>query len=69
MNLLFGIESKYIIMTAAVIVDPNRATQIPKKEKFIERKQSDLSIFRTSMSTTAQRLHIEHVQALNRSLL
>ncbi|WP_429075901.1 DUF6680 family protein [Enterobacter sp. AC1] len=34
-------------------------------EQFRERKQSRLSIFRTLMSTRAQRLHREHVQALN----
>ncbi|KJM44722.1 hypothetical protein SS30_22025 [Enterobacter roggenkampii] len=59
-------ESKDIIMTAAVIIGPVLAVQIQKTlEQFRERKQSRLSIFRTLMSTRAQRLHREHVQALN----
>lgn len=66
MNILFGMESKDIIMTAAVIIGPILAVQIQKTlEQFRERKQSRLSIFRTLMSTRAQRLHREHVQALN----
>ncbi|HDT5732660.1 TPA: DUF6680 family protein [Enterobacter roggenkampii] len=66
MNILFGMESKDIIMTAAVIIGPVLAVQIQKTlEQFRERKQSRLSIFRTLMSTRAQRLHREHVQALN----
>ncbi|MEG6016919.1 DUF6680 family protein [Enterobacter hormaechei] len=66
MNILFGMETKDIIMTAAVIVGPVLAVQIQKTlEQFRERKQSRLSIFRTLMSTRAQRLHREHVQALN----
>ncbi|MDR2261886.1 MAG: hypothetical protein LBE93_00340 [Enterobacter asburiae] len=66
MNILFGMESKDIIMTVAVIVGPVLAVQIQKTlEQFRERKQSRLSIFRILMSTRAQRLHREHVQALN----
>ncbi|MFH5069622.1 DUF6680 family protein [Enterobacter cloacae complex sp. 2024EL-00215] len=66
MNISFGMESKDIIMTIAVIVGPVLAVQIQKRlELFRERKQSRLSIFRILMSTRAQRLHREHVQALN----
>lgn len=54
MNILFGMESKDIIMTAAVIVGPVLAVQIQKTlEQFRERKQSRFSIFRTLMSTRA----------------
>ena len=66
MNITFGMESKDLIMTAAVLIGPILAVQIQKKlEQFRERKQSRLSIFRVLMSTRAQRLHREHVQALN----
>lgn len=66
MNAIFGMESKDIIMTAAVIIGPILAVQTQKLlEQFRERKNQRLSIFRILMSTRAQRLHREHVQALN----
>jgi hypothetical protein len=66
MNSLFGMENKDIIMTTAVIIGPILAVQIQKKlEKFREKKQNRLSIFKTLMSTRAQRLNKDHVQALN----
>jgi len=66
MNTIFGMESKDIIMTAAVIIGPILAVQTQKLlEQFRERKNQRLSIFRILMSTRAQRLHREHVQALN----
>lgn len=66
MSSIFGMENKDIIMTAAVIIGPILAVQIQKSlEQFRERKQNRLNIFRTLMSTRAQRLHRDHVQALN----
>lgn len=66
MNMIFGMEYKDIVMTIAVIAGPILAVQAQKAlEKLREKKQSQLYIFRTLMSTRAQRLHREHVQALN----
>ena len=66
MNISFGMENKDIIMTAAVVIGPILAVQIQKTlEQFREKKQNRLHIFRTLMSTRAQRLHRDHVQALN----
>jgi hypothetical protein len=66
MSFLSGMENKDIIMTTAVIIGPILAVQIQKiLEQFREKKQNRLYIFRTLMSTRAQRLSREHVQALN----
>jgi len=66
MNTIFGMDYKDAVMTAAVILGPVFAVQIQKTlEQFRERKQSRLSIFRVLMSTRAQKLHRDHVQALN----
>lgn len=66
MSGLFGMEYKDIVMTAAVIIGPILAVEIQKiLEQFREKKQNRLYIFRTLMSTRSQRLHRDHVQALN----
>lgn len=66
MSGFFGMEYKDIIMTAAVIIGPILAVQIQKVlEQFREKKKNRLYIFRTLMSTRSQRLHRDHVQALN----
>ncbi|WP_446028556.1 DUF6680 family protein [Lelliottia amnigena] len=66
MNKIFEMEYKDIIMTAAVIIGPILAVQAQKIiEQFRERKRSRLSVFKVLMSTRAQRLNREHVQALN----
>lgn len=66
MNTIFGMEYKDFVMTAAVIIGPVLAVQAQKIiEQFRERKQSRLNIFKTLMATRAQKLHREHVQALN----
>jgi hypothetical protein len=66
MDSIFKMEMKDIIMTLAVIIGPILAVQIQKTlEQFREKKQNRLHIFRTLMSTRAQRLHRDHVQALN----
>ncbi|WP_312268369.1 DUF6680 family protein [Pseudescherichia sp.] len=66
MSAIFGMENKDIIMTAAVIIGPILSVQIQKTlEQFRDKKQNRLHIFRTLMSTRSQRLHRDHVQALN----
>lgn len=59
-------STKDIIMTAAVILGPILAVQA---QKFIERTQEKknrrMSLFKTLMSTRAERLNRDHVQALN----
>lgn len=66
MSSIFGMENKDIIMTGAVIIGPILSVQIQKiLEQFREKKQNRLHIFRTLMSTRSQRLHRDHVQALN----
>lgn len=66
MSIFFGMEYKDIIMTAAVIIGPILAVEIQKiLEQFREKKQNRLYIFRTLMSTRSQKLHRDHVQALN----
>lgn len=66
MSGILGMENKDIIMTAAVVIGPILAVQIQKiLEQFREKKQKRLYIFRTLMSTRAQKLHRDHVQALN----
>ncbi len=53
-------------MTAAVILGPILAVQAQKfLEQFREKKRRRLEIFRTLMSTRAEILHRNHVQALN----
>ncbi|HIB9008996.1 MULTISPECIES: DUF6680 family protein [Citrobacter] len=66
MSMFLGMENKDVIMTASVIVGPILAVQIQKiLEQFREKKRNRLHIFRTLMSTRAQKLHRDHVQALN----
>ncbi|MGU9870080.1 DUF6680 family protein [Kluyvera ascorbata] len=66
MSGFFGMEYKDIVMTAAVIIGPILAVEIQKiLEQFREKKQNRFNIFRTLMSTRSQRLHRDHVQALN----
>ncbi|MAX50629.1 MAG: hypothetical protein CMH22_01455 [Methylophaga sp.] len=59
-------STKDIIMTAAVILGPILAVQA---QKFIERTQEKknrrMALFKTLMSTRAERLNRDHVQALN----
>ncbi|HIF9171096.1 TPA: DUF6680 family protein [Photobacterium damselae] len=61
-----NMETKDIIMTAAVIVGPILAVQAQKLvESFSDKRERRMRIFRTLMSTRAERLHREHVQSLN----
>lgn len=54
------------ITVLAVVAGPILAVQAQKYvEAFREKKQRRLTLFRTLMSTRAERLHREHVQALN----
>jgi len=59
-------ESKDIIMTLAVILGPILAVQAQKfLEGFQEKSKRRHALFRTLMSTRAERLHRNHVEALN----
>lgn len=59
-------ETKDIIMTVAVILGPIFAVQAQKLlEKFQENNKRRHALFRTLMSTRAERLHRNHVEALN----
>lgn len=61
-----GLEYKDFIMTMAVIIGPFGAVQIQRVlEKIREKKQRRLDIFKTLMSTRAEKLNRAHVQALN----
>ncbi len=61
-----NIESKDIIMTAAVILGPIFAVQAQKTiEAFQETRKRRMALFKTLMSTRAERLNRDHVQALN----
>ncbi|OQP99829.1 hypothetical protein BK412_25895 [Vibrio campbellii] len=61
-----GMDTKDVIMTAAVIVGPILAVQAQKLvESFSEKRERRMRIFRTLMSTRAERVHREHVQSLN----
>jgi len=63
---ILGLQFKDAIMTGAVILGPIFAVQVQKYlEQFREKKQRRLNIFRSLMSTRAERLNREHVQALN----
>lgn len=63
---ILGLDVKDLVMTCAVILGPILAVQIQKYlEQFRDKKQRRLNIFRTLMSTRAERLSREHVQALN----
>ncbi|EKN5087440.1 DUF6680 family protein [Yersinia enterocolitica] len=65
-DVFFGLQYKDFIMTAAVILGPILAVQAQKfLEQFREKKRRRLEIFRTLMSTRAEILHRNHVQALN----
>lgn len=59
-------ESKDIIMTVAVILGPILAVQAQKfLEGVQEKSKRRHALFRTLMSTRAERLHRNHVEALN----
>ncbi|WP_318432958.1 DUF6680 family protein [Photobacterium leiognathi] len=59
-------DTKDIIMTAAVIIGPILAVQAQKLvESFGDKRERRMRIFRTLMSTRAERVHREHVQSLN----
>lgn len=61
-----GLEYKDFIMTMAVIIGPFGAVQIQRVlEKIREKKQRRLDIFKTLMSTRAEKVNRAHVQALN----
>ncbi|MEG7571281.1 DUF6680 family protein [Vibrio cholerae] len=61
-----NMDAKDIIMTVAVIVGPILAVRAQKLvESFNEKRERRMRIFRTLMSTRAERLHREHVQSLN----
>ena len=61
-----NMDTKDIIMTVAVIVGPILAVQAQKLvESFSEKRERRMRIFRTLMSTRAERVHREHVQSLN----
>lgn len=59
-------STKDIIMTAAVIIGPILAVRAQKVvESLCEKRERRMRIFRTLMSTRAERLNKEHVQSLN----
>ncbi|ENE2745365.1 hypothetical protein ABNE89_004102 [Yersinia enterocolitica] len=65
-EVFFGLQHKDIIMAAAVILGPILAVQAQKwLEHFREKKKRRIEIFRTLMTTRAEPLHRDHVQALN----
>ncbi|HIF5816152.1 TPA: DUF6680 family protein [Vibrio parahaemolyticus] len=61
-----NMDSKDIIMTIAVILGPILAVQAQKfVESLKDKRERRMRIFRTLMSTRAERLNREHVQSLN----
>jgi hypothetical protein len=65
-SLNFNMETRDWITTAAVILGPILAVQAQKfVEAFREKRRRRLSLFTTLMSTRAERLSRNHVQALN----
>lgn len=61
-----SMESKEIIMTVAVILGPILAVQAQKiLEGFQDKNKRRHALFRTLMSTRAERLNRNHVEALN----
>jgi hypothetical protein len=61
-----NMSGKDLITILAVVAGPILAVQAQKYvEAFRERKQRRLTIFKTLMSTRAERLHREHVRSLN----
>lgn len=61
-----NMHTKDIIMTTAVILGPIFAVQAQKLiEFFQETRKRRMSLFKTLMSTRAERLNRDHVQALN----
>ncbi len=61
-----GMETKEVIMTAAVIIGPILAVRAQKVvESLSEQRERRMRIFRTLMSTRAERVNREHVQSLN----
>lgn len=59
-------DTKDIIMTAAVVIGPIAAVQTQKwLESFREGLRRKLDVFKTLMSTRATRVSINHIQALN----
>lgn len=63
---IMEMETKDVIMTIAVIAGPIFAVQAQKfVEGFKEKRSRRMNIFRSLMSTRAEKLSREHVQALN----
>ena len=61
-----NMDSKHWIMTAAIIMGPILAVQAQKiVEIFKEKRDRRMNIFKTLMSTRAERLHRDHIQSLN----
>jgi len=61
-----NMDTKDIIMTFAVILGPILAVQTQKViEKLQETRKRRMALFKTLMSTRAERLNRDHVQALN----
>jgi hypothetical protein len=59
-------EGKDLIMVAAIVIGPILAVQVQRMiDRIREKRNRRLSIFRTLMSTRAERLNREHVQSLN----
>jgi hypothetical protein len=61
-----NIDSKDWIMIAAIIMGPILAVQAQRiVEIFREKRSRRMNIFKTLMSTRAERLHRDHIQSLN----
>ncbi len=61
-----NMDTKDIIMTSAVILGPIFAVQAQKViELFQDTRKRRMTLFKTLMSTRAERLNRDHVQALN----
>lgn len=66
MPIIFGMEWKDVIMTGAVILGPILAVRSQKIiESIREKRQRRIDLFRILMSTRAEPLNRNHVQALN----
>ena len=61
-----NMETTELLMVAAIILGPILAVQAQKLvESYKEKRAKRMAIFTTLMSTRAERLHRNHVQALN----
>ncbi|MDY6904220.1 MAG: DUF6680 family protein [Thermodesulfobacteriota bacterium] len=66
MSFFQNLSAESWVMVGAIIVGPILSIQIQKLlEKERDKKERRLQIFKTLMSTRADRLYIEHVRALN----